>query len=230
MKNAIKTIGFDADDTLWENEPFFREAEYEFCKLFDGIKSANEVMKLLFEIEVSNLTKYGYGSKAFILSMIETTLRILGNKTSLLQIQAIMDLGKNLLNHHIKLIDGVEYTLKYLYDKYRLILITKGDLLEQEHKLDKSGLSRFFHHIEILSEKNLYNYKVLLKHLDIKPKEFLMVGNSLKSDIEPILKLNSYGAYIPFHITWEHEKMDIADISGENFIQLDKMSDLVDIL
>ena len=229
MKNTIKVIGFDADDTLWVNEPFFRDTEQEFCKLFDGKLSQRDVMDKLFTIEISNLTKYGYGSKSFMLSMIETALQIFGDEINHSHIQKIMDIGNSLLSYPRELIEGVKDTLDYLSAKFKLILVTKGDLLEQENKLEQSGLVKYFHHIEILSEKNTYNYNVLLKHLDIKPEEFLMVGNSLKSDIEPVLKLGGYGAYVPFHITWQHEQMDVTDVINDKFMEIDKISELKEV-
>lgn len=230
MKNKIKVIGFDADDTLWVNEPFFRETEHQFCKLFENNLTEDEVMKILFKTEIDNLTKYGYGSRAFMLSMIETTLKIYGENTSAKHIKRIMELGSDLLSRPRELIDGVKQTLDYLYGKYKLVLVTKGDLLEQEQKLKKSGLAQYFHHIEILSEKDTESYNTLLKHLDIKANEFMMVGNSLKSDIQPVLNIGGYGVYIPFHITWAHEQMDVADVANEKFMQLEKISALKELL
>ena len=230
MKNTIKLIGFDADDTLWVNEPFFREAEEEFCSMFKDIYDEQEVMDILFKTEIGNLTKYGYGSKAFMLSAMETSLKILGDKMNSFHVSKILEIGSGLLTKPRKLIDGVEECLNLLSAKYKLILLTKGDLLEQEQKLNLSGLKNFFHHTEILSEKNTDNYNILLSNLNICPEEFLMVGNSLKSDILPILELGCYGAHIPFYITWKHEEASIEDKISEKFISLEHISQLQDLL
>ena len=185
----IKVIGFDADDTLWVNETYFREAETEFCTLMSEYETPNKTDQELFKMEMKNLPLYGYGVKAFALSMVEMALDISNYNVSQKTIQDILNIAKNMLEKPVELLDGVEEVLKELSKKYRLILATKGDLLDQERKLEKSGLTTYFHHIEVMSDKQDTNYSKLLNHLDIKPSEFLMIGNSLKSDILPLVQL-----------------------------------------
>ncbi|WP_421918969.1 HAD family hydrolase [Marinifilum sp.] len=223
----IKVIGFDADDTLWVNEPYFRETEIKFCELLTNGMSLDEVTKELFAVEIGNIPLYGYGTKAFILSMLETGLKITKGKLSPDKIQAIIELGKEQINKPVELINGVEDVLKGLFGKYRLIVATKGDLLDQERKLKKSGLLKYFHHIEVMSDKKVSDYEKLIKHLDITPSEFLMVGNSLKSDIMPVLKLGCKAIHIPFHTTWEHEMLSEKEIENSHFYKMKSIKDLL---
>ncbi len=204
--NTIKIIGFDADDTLWVNEPYYRESEEKFCKLLSGYSDQANTMKVLFNTEMDNLALYGYGTKSFMLSMVETAIKVSGRKVKPTEIQDIIKLGKTQIERSNELIPGVEEVLQKLSTSYRLIVATKGDLLDQERKLEKSELSGYFHHIEIMPEKKENNYRKLLSHLDIQPHEFLMVGNSLKSDILPVVRIGGYAIYVPFHTTWEYEK------------------------
>ncbi|MDQ2178896.1 HAD family hydrolase [Marinifilum sp. D714] len=225
--DKIKVIGFDADDTLWVNEPYFRETEMRFCELLTNGMSLDEVTKELFKIEIGNIPLYGYGTKAFILSMIETGLKITNGNLSSEKVQAILELGKEQINKPVELIDGVESVLKSLFGKYRLIVATKGDLLDQERKLKKSGLLKYFHHIEVLSDKQESDYEKLIKHLDIEPEEFLMVGNSLKSDILPVLNLGGKAVHVPFHTTWVHEMVEEEEISNSDFQKIEKIEELI---
>jgi putative hydrolase of the HAD superfamily len=204
----VKVIAFDADDTLWVNEPYFRETEAEFCQLLEDYLPLHTTERELLKIEIENLPLYGYGIKGFMLSMIETALKVSQGTLSMVAIERILGLGKNLLARPIELLEGVEEVLLALKENYRLVVATKGDLLDQERKLKNSGIEHHFHHIEIMSEKAEPDYRKLLKHLDIQPHEFLMIGNSLKSDILPVLGLGSYGIHIPFHTTWIHEVVE----------------------
>ena len=178
----ITVVGFDADDTLWVNETYFRNAEEKFASLLDSYETKNQIDQELFKTEIKNLELYGYGIKGFMLSMIESALDLSNNRISQATITEILNLGKEMLSHPVELLGGVEQVLEALKDKYRLIVLTKGDLLDQERKLEKSGLSKYFHHVEVLSDKKEANYKNLLEHLEIPVEEFLMIGNSLKSD------------------------------------------------
>ncbi|MFH4969124.1 HAD family hydrolase [Gaetbulibacter sp. M240] len=223
----IKVIGFDADDTLWVNETYFREAEAMFCELLSAYETANKIDQELFKNEIDNLPLYGYGIKAFVLSMVETALELSNNSISNEAIQKILDIGKEMLDKPVELLDGVETVLKTLSQKYRLILATKGDLLDQERKLEKSGLTKYFHHIEVLSDKKEANYAKLLNHLDIEPKAFLMIGNSLKSDILPLVNLEAHAIHVPFHTTWAHEEVKASETNGKQYITV---SSLLDVL
>lgn len=225
----IKVIGFDADDTLWVNEPNYRQTEMEFSKLLLPWIQERELSHELFSTEMSNLDLYGFGAKGFILSMLETAIRVSKGKIEPKELGNILHLGKELLDKEVELLDGVRSVLEQLQGKCKIILATKGDLLDQERKLTKSGLGFFFHHIEIMSDKTEANYLKLFSHLEIKPSEFLMVGNSIKSDILPVLNLGGFGIHVPYHTTWQHEITDHLP-DNLNFTQITKLSELPDIL
>jgi len=228
---SIKVIAFDADDTLWVNETYFREAEHKFVKLLSKYETENKLEQELFLMEMKNLHLYGYGVKSFILSMIESALELSNYKIKSTVIQQIIEIGKEMLEKPIELLDGVEQTLKTLLPKYRLILATKGDLLDQERKLEKSGLTKYFHHIEILSDKKPENYQKLLSHLDSTPSEFLMVGNSLKSDVLPLLEVGAKAVHVPFHTTWAHEVIENNGNNNNNdYKTVEKLNGILNFL
>jgi len=225
----LHVIAFDADDTLWVNEPYFRETENRFFELFQDYLPQHTVARELLKTEIENLVLYGYGIKGFILSMIETSMRISDKTIPLDVIEKIIDEGKQLLQKPVEIIDGVEEVLNSLKGSYRLVMATKGDLLDQERKLKKSGLEHYFHHIEIMSDKREADYKKLIKHLDIKPEEFLMIGNSLKSDALPVLNIGGHAIHVPYHITWEHETVE-SKIEHANFRQAASIRDVLQLL
>ena len=227
--NKIRVIAFDADDTLWVNEPYFRNAEEEFCELLKEYMPEEKSQKILFEIEMKNLPIYGYGIKPFALSLIEAAITVSEQEIPISIVSKLIVIAKRMLHMPIELIDDIEYTLKGLSKKYRLVMATKGDLLDQERKLIKSGLERYFHHIEVMSDKTPKQYKKLIKQLDINPPEFLMVGNSMKSDIIPVLGVGAYAIHIPFHTTWAHELVK-DEISHSNFLKLKRASELLSYL
>lgn len=226
----IKVIGFDADDTLWVNEPYFQDVEKRFRQLMKPYLNDEElVSKELFKTEIANLGIYGFGAKAYILSMIEAAVLISRGKVSAVEIHQIIDLGKSLMDMPLTLLDDVENVLRKLKSNYLFILVTKGDLLDQERKLQKSGLVEYFHHIEIVSDKHEENYKKLLMHLNIKPEEFLMVGNSVKSDILPVINIGAQAIHVPFEVTWQHEV--IHDLPESNhFITVNRLSEILNLL
>ncbi len=226
----ISVIGFDADDTLWVNETYFREAEMAFASLLSQYETPNKIDQELFKTEIGNLPLYGYGVKAFMLSMIESALELSNNNISSKTIAQIIDIGKAMLNKPVELLEGVETVLENLSEKYRIILATKGDLLDQERKLEKSGLSQYFNHVEILSDKKEDNYSRLLNHLHIDPGEFLMVGNSLKSDVLPLVNINAHAIHVPFHTTWAHEEVTEKETNGKAYKTINKLSDLLALL
>jgi putative hydrolase of the HAD superfamily len=226
---SIKVIAFDADDTLWINEPYFRETEDDFCKLMEAFIPQHTTARELLQTEIKNLPLYGYGIKGFMLSMIETALTISGNTIDVSAVEKIIGYGKALLARPIEVLDGVESVLEALKGQYRLVVATKGDLLDQERKLKNSGINHFFHHIEIMSDKQDADYMKLLRHLDIKPEEFLMIGNSLKSDILPVLSLGGHAIHIPFHTTWAHEHVDV-HIDNPNFKQVVQITDVLELM
>lgn len=229
MNRKITTIAFDADDTLWVNEPYFQEAEKQFCVLLENYHSPQIVSQELFKTEMKNLHFYGFGIKGFILCMIETANRISNKTVSSDIIDKIIEIGHELLQKPIELLHGVQETLDALNGNYKLVVATKGDLLDQERKLKNSGLEHYFHHIEIMSDKKVSDYQKLLQHLDCQPENFLMLGNSIKSDIIPVLELGTYGAHIPYHVTWTHEQQE-DELKHEKFIQLQSIDEILSYL
>ena len=222
----VTVIGFDADDTLWVNESYFRETTERFTELLEEYETRNQVDQELFRLEMENLPLYGYGIKGFMLSMIESALDLSNRQVSQDAIAQILEMGKSMIAHPVELLDGVEEVLAQLKDRYRLIVLTKGDLLDQERKLERSGLSEYFHHVEVLSDKKEHNYQNLLDHLDIPVREFLMVGNSLKSDVLPILNIGARAVHVPFHTTWAHEEVPGDEVVNDHL----KLSSLRDLL
>ena len=225
----LKVIAFDADDTLFVNEPYFQETEHKFCALMEDYLSHQGLSQELFKVEIENLDLYGYGIKGYILSMIEAAMKISNNTISIEIIEKIIEYGKKLLQKPIELLDGVEETLEALSGKYKLIVATKGDLKDQQSKLHRSGLGHYFHHIEVMADKQEINYQKLLKRLEINADEFFMIGNSLKSDVLPVLGIGGYAVHIPFHTTWEHEKIS-HKVEHPNFRTLEKIKDVLPIL
>jgi putative hydrolase of the HAD superfamily len=228
MLNKIKVIGFDADDTLWVNEPYFRDAEFKLAEILKPYAPDTDIIDELFKTEMRNLEQYGYGAKAFTLSLIETAVKLSGDKVPASIINEILDMGKSLMNISIDKLDGVDALLPKLQSYYKLIVATKGDLLDQERKLIKSGLLPYFHHIEIMSDKREFDYKKLIDHLGILPEEFMMVGNSLKSDILPVINIGGIGVHVPFHTTWQHETVNETPV--HHFYEIALLSQLIDIL
>ena len=226
----IKVIGFDADDTLWVNETYFREAEMEFARLLSEYETPNKIDQELFKMEMQNLALYGYGVKAFVLSMVESALELSNYNVTHKTIEDILNIGKDMLNKPVELLTGVEDVLKSLSGKYRLILATKGDLLDQERKLEKSGLTKYFHHIEVLSDKQETNYSGLLNHLDINPSEFLMIGNSLKSDVLPLVNIKAHAIHVPFHTTWAHEVVSEKETNGKSYKTVSNLKEILKIM
>ncbi len=227
----IKTIFFDADDTLWHNEKYFRESESEFYKLLANEFPAKELERLLFETEVANLPLYGYGVKGFVMSMLETYTKLTtksGDRV-LADVKRILQIGRDQLEKPVVLLDGVREVIQELSTEYQLILATKGDLIDQERKLRLSGLECYFSHVQIMSDKQECDYETIFKKLNLQPQEILMVGNSLKSDILPMLNLGAWGVYIPYYTTWEHEKIDYT-FDSDKFRQLESISTIPQLL
>lgn len=229
MLQNIKVIAFDADDTLWINEPFFNEAENKFCVLMEDYLTHQSISQVLFKTQIDNLPLYGYGIKGFTLSMIEAALYISKNTVSQRIMDQIIKIGKELLTKPVELLDQVEDTLQILGGKYKLVVATKGDLKDQHRKLHKSGLGAYFHHIEVMTDKETIDYDKLLKRLDIEPEDFLMIGNSLRSDVLPVLELGGYAIHVPFHTTWLHEHID-HPVVHPKFKTINKLSQLTQYL
>ena len=206
----ISLIAFDADDTLWECQTYFEAVESEYCEVLKSYASADEISKALFAVETANMPLLGYGSKAFLLSLLENAIEISDGKLKAKEVKKIITLGKELLQLPGKPMDGIEDTLKVLRDsgKYHLVVFTKGELLDQENKFRRSGLSPYFEDIIVVSDKTEKSYHQLCERFSIDVDQLLMVGNSFRSDIEPVLKLGGWAAYIPFHTIWQHEVVE----------------------
>jgi putative hydrolase of the HAD superfamily len=225
----IKVIAFDADDTLWDNENYFQEIEKKFCALMEEYLPQHSVARELLRIEIQNLPLYGYGIKAFMLSMIEAAITISSKTIHVSVIEKIIEYGQELLQKPIQKLEGVDEVLEKLKGRYRLVVATKGDLLDQERKLKKSGIEHYFHHTEIMSEKGEADFSKLIKHLDIRPENFLMIGNSLKSDVLPVLNIGGHAFHIPYHVTWGHEKIEY-EVNHANFKQFTTIKEILTVL
>lgn len=228
--DGVRVIGLDADDTLWVNETYYREAEDAFAELLSHYETQNQIGQELFKLEMKNLPIYGYGVKGFVLSMVEMALVLSNNNVSNASIAKILQLGKDILNKPVELLNGVETVLETLAKNYKLVLVTKGDLLDQESKLERSNLAHYFHHVEILSDKKTANYSSLLQRLDIQAQEFLMIGNSLKSDILPLVALNAHAIHVPFHTTWLHEQVNEEDCKHYDYSTVNSLVEVLKFL
>jgi len=240
----IKVIALDADDTLWHNEYLYRQARVQYQEMLAGVFPPDWVGQKLDEIEVYNVRHYGYGIKSFILSMIETLVAlmppdgaggetILENDNDCLKgeyLQKVLQIAHQMLYAEVKLMDQVEDVLAALSDHYRLMLITKGDLLEQGRKVERSGLMAYFQAVEIISDKSAAQYQSLLKLHRIDPGEFLMVGNSLRSDILPVLEIGGWAVYIPYEDTWRYEVVPDQEVTAERYYQIEDLGQLPDLL
>lgn len=222
----IRVIGFDADDTLWVNETYFREVENEFAKILEDYEVNDRVSQELFKVEMRNLGMYGYGVKGFVLSMIECALDVSNHTLPQTAISRIIGLGKEMIERPIELLPNVVDVISKLKEDFRLIVVTKGDLLDQERKLQRSKIAHHFHHVEILHDKEEANYLKLLRQQDIDPKEFLMVGNSLKSDVLPVIGIGAQAVHIPYHTTWQHEEAEHQPHESSAYLTLSTIADL----
>jgi putative hydrolase of the HAD superfamily len=198
-------IGVDADDTLWQNERLYVKAQAQLVELLASYHAREWIDQRLYETEMRNLEHFGYGVKAFALSMIETAIELTEGRIAGSEIQRLIDLARDMLTAKVELLEHVAETLPLLAERYPLVLITKGDLRDQELKVDRSGLRPHFRHVEILSEKSAERYAALLERHGVRKERFLMVGNSLRSDILPVLELGARAVYIPHQFTWTHE-------------------------
>ena len=223
-------IAFDADDTLWHNERLYTEAQASFRRLLGQYQSPQWIDERLYQTEMHNLEHFGYGIKAFALSMIETAVELTEGRISGKDIQAIINLAKEMLAADVELLDHTAETVSHLATIYPLMLVTKGDMRDQEMKIARSGLGSYFRHIEIVSDKSRENYKALLQRHRIKPQRFLMVGNSLRSDILPVLALGAWAVYIPYAMTWAHELAEPPPSSQPAYYEIEHLGQLPALL
>lgn len=222
-------IAFDADDTLWHNEGHYTDAQTILKQLLSRYHPPEWVEERLYETEMRNLQHFGYGIKGFALSMVETAIELSEGRISAAEIKTIIDAAKAMLVAEVELLEYAVATLEQLAPNYRLLLVTKGDLHDQELKIGRSGVAKYFQHIEIVSNKRVENYATLLKRYMVAPERFLMVGNSLRSDILPVLSLGGSAAYIPYEQTWVHETA--APPTGQHgFYELSNLGQLPDLI
>ncbi|HVS50099.1 MAG TPA: HAD family hydrolase [Candidatus Dormibacteraeota bacterium] len=226
----ITVVGLDGDDTLWHNETRFNVTQGDLRDLLHRHVPDADVHAHLAEIEMKNLGMYGYGVKSFTLSMIETAIQLTQGRIPTSDLEVILGWGKRMLMEPTELLDGVEDALRELNQKYDLLLVTKGDLFDQESKLARSGLGDLFSGVEIVSEKNVDAYRAILSRRGIKADEFVMVGNSLRSDIVPVLELGARAVHIPYHVTWHHEHVPEESLPKAGWHRLEKISELSRLL
>jgi putative hydrolase of the HAD superfamily len=223
-------IAFDADDTLWHNERLYEQIQTELADLLANRVDREMVIQRLYDTEMANLDFYGYGIKSFTLSMIETALEVAGERITDADIRQIIDFGKEMLTTKIQLLDQVAETVPRIAKQYNLMLLTKGDLRDQEWKLANSRLESYFQHVEIVSKKSEQTYAALLKKYQIRPDRFLMVGNSLRSDILPVAAVGGQAVHIPYHITWQHEMVHNPPLGKNGYYELEHMGQLPELL
>lgn len=222
----IDWIGFDADDTLWHNETLFHLTQERYVRLLSAYHPPEEIERKLFATEMRNLRDFGYGIKGFTLSMIETAIELTEGEIPATQVQEVLEFGRAMMRAPVELLDHARETVEALHRDFPLLLITKGDLFDQESKIARSGLSRFFRGIEILTAKTPETYRDVLDRYGIAPGRFLMVGNSLKSDILPVLAIGGQAAHIEYPLCWEHEKVPERELEGKPFHRLASLADL----
>ena len=203
--NGIRLVGFDGDDTLWRSEDYYRAAQAEFEAILAGYVDFDDLHDRLFTIERRNLALFGYGAKGMTLSMVEAAIAITDARISAADLHAIVELGKTILRHPVDLLPGIREAVADISRDYQVVLITKGDLFHQEAKVRASGLAALFPRIEIVSEKDTATYARVLAEFGLAPAQFAMIGNSLRSDIVPVLELGGWGVHMPYHVTWAHE-------------------------
>lgn len=226
----IKTIAFDADDTLWHNERIFLSAKKKYQELLAGYRDHDWIEQRLDEAESRNIQHFGYGIKGFTLSMIETACELTEGRITGSEIREIIGFAREMLESPIEVLDGVHETISELAPNYSLMVITKGDLFDQEAKLARSGLGDYFHQVEIVSRKVRSTYDHILTRNAIDPDQFVMVGNSLRSDILPVLEAGAKAVYIPYETEWFHEMVSEDELREKEFITLRQITDLPDYL
>ena len=222
----IKVVAFDGDDTLWHNETHFNFTQSALRDLLRAHAPEVGIDDRLFATEMANLSLYGYGIKSFTLSMIETAIEVTDGRIPASDLKVILDWGKRMLSEPTELLDGVRDSLLEVSKQHELLLITKGDLFDQESKLARSGLAERFAGVDVLSDKTVDSYRRVLERRGIKPREFVMVGNSLRSDVVPVVELGARAVHIPYHVTWHHEHVDERSLPQAGWHRLDSITGL----
>ena len=226
----LDMIAFDADDTLWHGEVHYREAQAELQNTLEPWCSPAETEQLMDKIEMQNLTLYGYGVKAFTLSMMEAAVALSDGEIMGKQVKRILALGRQMLEAEVRLRPNVHQALQALSETHRLIVITKGDLLDQTEKVERSGLARYFSAVEVVNKKTPEIYQAILDRYNVAPQNFLMIGNSLPSDIIPVLALGGTAIHIPADTTWAHEMVSDFDTRQPGFHKLEGLAQLPDFI
>jgi putative hydrolase of the HAD superfamily len=222
----IDVIAFDADDTLWHNEIRYLQAKATYGEIMSRHVGREQAERRLDEIELKNVRSHGYGIKSFTLSMIEAAIGLTGGAIAGDEIGGILDLGRQMLVAEVRLFEHAEETLAWLSANHDLMLITKGDLFEQERKVGRSGLTKHFRHVEIVGEKTAASYREILRKHRVKPERFLMVGNSMKSDVLPVLEIGGRAVYIPYEHTWVHERVAEGGAAADGCFELEHLGQL----
>ena len=230
METTFDFIAFDADDTLWHSERLYAEAQKQFTQMLSNYHDAEWINDRLYQTEIRNIQHFGYGTKAFALSLIETAIELTEGRISSKEIQKIVEWAKIMLNSEVELLPHVSQIIPQLSRQYPMMIITKGDLLDQETKIKKSGLGKYFQHIEIVSQKTLESYEKILKKYSVEPSRFMMIGNSLPSDILPVLKLGGSAVHIPYEITWLHETAQEPPRDHSGYYELENLGQLPSLL
>ena len=228
LQGKFTHIFFDADDTLWENEQFFRDAEAQFAELLSDYTSPEGVQQMLWKKQEENIPLFGYGSKTYMIGMTDAALELCGGILPEKIYYGVKKIITDLAFHEFELIDGVVETLEALHGKYTLIVATKGDLTEQLSKYRSSGLDKYFHHCEVMENKDEKNYMELLAKHDLEPSQLLMIGNSVKSDIAPVVNIGGTAIHTPHEVIWVHEMMDMPE--SDRIIEVTCIKDVINIL
>jgi putative hydrolase of the HAD superfamily len=228
--DLIDLVALDADDTLWHNEPLYTSARERFCALLSRYEPAGIPDERLHQVEMRNLRHFGYGVKGFVLSMIETAIELTDGRLESGDVRAIIGFGHDMLAAPVTLLEGVREAVEELAGSFPLILITKGDLLHQETKLASSGLGRHFTGIEIVSEKNAELYRTVMRRYGVEPRRFVMVGNSLRSDILPALEAGAHAVFIPYEGTWIHEHVAPEHLGDAAYHEITQIRELPALL
>jgi putative hydrolase of the HAD superfamily len=228
LKGKFNTIFFDADDTLWENETYFRQAEARFIKLLEDYTAPEGVQQMLWEKQEDNIPLFGYGSKTYMIGMTDAAMELCGGHLPEHIYYGIKKIVTDLACHEFKLIDGVVETLEALDGHYNLVVATKGDVTEQMFKYRRSGLGRYFHHCEVMENKDEKNYLELAAKHDIEPEQMLMIGNSVKSDIAPVVNNGGWAIHTPHDVVWVHEMMDMPD--SDRIIEVQNIKEIIKYL
>lgn len=230
MPYPIEVIAFDADDTLWHNENIYRDTQSRVIEILAQYHDAEWIERRMYETEVKNLEHYGYGFKGFTLSMIETAIELTEGRISGTEIGQMIEITREMVRAPVILLDGVEETITELSTKHDLMLITKGELFEQEAKIIRSGLAERFSKIEIVRTKTPEIYRGLIGKHKLDPQSFLMVGNSMRSDVLPVLEVGGRAVHIPYETTWEHELVSEEESAHKDFLQLTSIRELPELL